>query len=260
MLERRMRTVSCVRPPGSGLKVNQSAADRAPMRMAQQGDGDEYQVEHGGDERDALPGPVAMGHQRDEEDEPCAEDGDGGRDAEESEAGADGDELGDQREEVADHEVDHREPSPEGAEAVEDEFGVTAVGGGAETHGHFLHDAGHEEREDYEGKEEADAVAGSGGGVRQHAGAVVFAEHDEDAGTDEQPEEAGAGPGAVLGAGGADAVAVVGAVDVFVGDDHAVGSQRCARRQFPLRFRSCGRLVHAEGAVTEELLRRGPGY
>ena len=146
--------------------------------MAQQGDGDEYQVEHGGDERDALPRPVAVSHQSDEEHEPCTQDGDGGRDAEESKAGADGDELGDQREEVADHEVDHGEPSPEGAEAVEDEFGVTAVRGGTEAHGHFLHDAGHDEREDHEGEEETNAVAGSGGGVGEHAGAVVFAEHD----------------------------------------------------------------------------------
>ena len=115
-----------------------------------------------------------------------------GRNAEESQAGADGDELGDQGEKVADHEVDHREPSPERTEAVEDEFGVSAMGGGAEAHGHFLNDAGHDEGEDDEGKEEADAVAGSGGGIGQHAGAVVLSEHDEDAGTDEQPEQPGA--------------------------------------------------------------------
>src|ERR1017187_4294558 len=161
--------------------------------MAQQGDGDEYEVEHGGDERDALPRPVAVSHQSDEEHAPCTQEGDGGRDAEESKAGADGDELGDQREEVADHEVDHGEPSPEGAEAVEDEFGVTAVRGGTEAHGHFLNDAGHQEGQNDEGQEETDAETSSRGGVRQHAGAVAFSQHDEEAGADEQPQQAGGG-------------------------------------------------------------------
>ena len=100
---------------------------------------------------------------------------------------------------------------------------MAAVGGGAEAHGHFLNHAGHEEGEHDEGKEEADAEARSGGGVREHAGAVVFAEHDENAGADEQPQQAGTGPEATLGAGGPDALAVVGAVNVFVGDDDGVG-------------------------------------
>jgi hypothetical protein len=34
-----------------------------------------------------------------------------------------------------------------------------------------------------------------------------------------------------------------------VSDDHAVGRQGRLRRQFPLRFWSCGRLVHAEGVL-----------
>ena len=221
--------------------------------MAEQGDGDEHQVEHGGDEGDALPGPVAVSHQGDEQDDPRAKNGDCGGNAKVSQAGADGDEFSDQGEEVADHEIDHGEPSPEGAEAIEDEFGVTAVRGRAEAHGHFLDDAGHEEGEHDEGEEEADAEAGSGGGVGQHAGAIVFSKHDENAGTDEEPEKPGARPGAVLGAGGEDAFAIVGAVDVFVGDDDGFGPlvSRRVRRQFPLRFRCCGRLVHAEGAVTK---------
>ena len=44
------------------------------------------------------------------------------------------------------HEVDHGEPSPEGTEAIEDEFGVAAMRGGAEADGHFLDDAGHAEK------------------------------------------------------------------------------------------------------------------
>ena len=190
-----------------------------------------------------------MSHQCNEEDQPRAEDGNGGAHAEVSEAGTDGDELGDEGEEVADHEVDHGKPSPERAEAIEDEFGVASMGGGAETHGHFLNYAGHEEGQHDEGQEEADAEAGAGGGIRQHAGAIVLAEHDEDAGTDEEPEQPGAGPEAALDAGGTHPVAIMGAVDVFVGDDHAAGSDDRAsqdvRRHFPARLRCCLRIIHA---------------
>ena len=226
-----MRTVSWVRPPGSGFQVISALPIARPVRMTEQSDGHEEQIEQRGDEGDALPGPVAMGHESDEEDDPSAEDGDGGADAEKSEAGADGDELGDQREEVADHEIDHGEPSPEGTEAIEDEFGMTAMSGGAEAHSHFLNDAGHEEGEHDEGQEEADAEARSGSGVGEHAGAIIFAEHDENARTDEQPEEAGARPESALGPGLRDSLAVVGAVDIFVGDDDCAG-----RRYWIIRF------------------------
>ena len=109
------------------------------------------------------------------EDDERDENRDPGRNSEEAEAGADGDELGDEGEEVADAEIDHGEPSPEGAEALEDEFGVAAMGGGAEADGHFLDDDCHAEGEDDEGEEEADAELGAGGGVGEHAGAVVLA-------------------------------------------------------------------------------------
>ena len=132
-----------------------------------------------------------MRHQRSVQDDESDEDCDPGTDAEEAEAGADGDEFGDESEEVADAEIDHGEPSPEGTEAIEDEFGVAAMGSGAEADGHFLDDDGHAKGEDDEREEESDAELGAGGGVGEHAGAVIFAEHDEDAGTGEQPEETG---------------------------------------------------------------------
>ncbi len=68
---------------------------------------------------------------------------------------------------------------------------MAAVGSGAEADGHFLDDDGHAEGENDERKEESDAEFGAGGGVGNHAGAVIFTEHDQDAGTDEQPEETG---------------------------------------------------------------------
>jgi hypothetical protein len=95
--------------------------------------------------------------------------------------------------------------------------------GGTEAHGHFLDDTGHEESEDDEGKEEADAETGSSSGVGEHAGAIVFAEHDEDAGADEKPEEPRAGPQTPLCAGFEDAATVMGAINIFVGDDDATG-------------------------------------
>jgi hypothetical protein len=92
------------------------------------------------------------------------------------------------------------------------------MGGGAEADGHFLDYDCHAERQGDEGKKEADAEAGAGGGVGEHAGAVVLSEHNQDAGADEQPQEARFRGEAAVGAGGGDADAVVGAVDVFVGD------------------------------------------
>src|SRR5690242_424863 len=104
--------------------------------MGEQRYGYEHEVEHGCEERDAVPSPVAVGHERRKQDEPGSEYGDERRNAKKPQAGANGDEFGDQREEVADHQVDHGKPSPERAEAVEDEFGVSAMGSGAEADRH----------------------------------------------------------------------------------------------------------------------------
>ena len=79
--------------------------------------------------------------------------------------------------------------SPETAEALIDQFGVAAFGGSAQPDGHFLYHIRHDEREHDERKEEADAVGRTGGRVRNHARPVVFAQHHEDAGADEQPEQ-----------------------------------------------------------------------
>jgi hypothetical protein len=95
---------------------------------------------------------------------------------------------------------------------------VTAVSSGAEADRHLLHDASHYEREDDEGEEEAHTETRAGRGIGEHAGAVVFAEHDEDTGADEEPEQARPGPEAAPSPRLPDTLAVVGAVDVFVGD------------------------------------------
>src|SRR5947209_6970411 len=92
-----------------------------------------------------------------EQNQPCGQHRDERGNSEKSQSGPDGDELSDQREEVPNHEVNHREPSPEGAEAVEDEYGVAAMGSRAQADGHLLHDASHAERENHKGKKESNA-------------------------------------------------------------------------------------------------------
>src|SRR5208283_618687 len=172
---------------GERLPGEEGVADRGPAGVRHERDGNENQVECSGGESDAFPGPITVTHQGSVENDEGNEDGHPGADSEETEASADGDEFGDECEKVADAEVDHREPSPERAEAIEDEFGVAAMGRGAEAHGHFLDDDGHAEGEGDEGDEESDTELGAGGGVGEHAGAVILSEHDEDTGADQQP-------------------------------------------------------------------------
>ena len=84
-------------------------------------------------------------------------------------------------------EVDHRKPSPEGTEALKDQLGVSAMGGGAQAHCHLLHNDRHAKREGDEWDEEADAKLGAGRRVGEHAGPVILSQHDQNTGTDQQP-------------------------------------------------------------------------
>jgi hypothetical protein len=103
--------------------------------------------------------------------------------------------------------------------------------GGAEAHRHLLHYTSHEEGEDYEGDEEPDAESGACRGIGEHAGTVIFAEHHENTGANEEPEEAEAGPKSTTGSRGGNLLAVVGAIDIFVGNDNAA-----RRRPSIIRF------------------------
>ena len=125
-----------------------------------------------------------MSHQGHEQNQPRTDHRHRGRNAKESQAGANRDELGDQRQKIADHQVDHREPSPERAEAVENQLGMAAVRGRAQADSHLLYDACHQEGENHEGQEEADAETGSGRSVREHARPVILSEHDQNPGAD----------------------------------------------------------------------------
>ncbi len=88
------------------------------------------------------------------------------------------------------HQIAGAEPSPHAAVALQHQLAVAAVGDRADAHAHLLADVGHREHQRDEGDEEAEPVLGAVGGVGDHARTVVLAEHREDSGADEQPQQA----------------------------------------------------------------------
>ena len=165
-------------------------ADGVPIGTRQNCGGNKKAVEDREAQRDSFPGPIAAGGDRGDDDDERSADGDGRANAEEAEAGAHADEFRDEGEKISENQIAHGEEAPEFSEAIEDQFGVAAMGDGAEAHRHFLHDETHDEGENDEGNEEADAEARAVGGVGKHAGGIVFAEEDENAGADQKPEQA----------------------------------------------------------------------
>ena len=149
--------------------------------------------------------------------------GDAWADTEKSKTGADADKFGDQRQEISQHQVAHGEEAPEFSEAVEDKFGMAAMSDRTQAHGHFLHDEADQECEHDEGKEKADAKTRAGGGIRKHAGRVIFAEENQYSRADEQPEQAESFQTSwrrALGlAGASDLPAVAGAIYILVGQE-----------------------------------------
>ncbi len=150
--------------------------------------------------------------------------------SEESQPGADGDKLRDQRQEIAHHEVDHREPTPERAKAIEDQLGVSAMSGRAQANGHFLHHASHEECQHNERHKETDAEPRPGRRISHHAGTVIFAQHYQDAGPDEQPEQPQSWPESAPRPRRRNLFAVVRAIDVLMRDDNVTDRRSPAIR------------------------------
>ena len=205
-------------------------ADGVPVGMRENCGGNKQTVEDGETERDSFPGPIAAGGDRGNDDDERSAHGDGWSNAEEAEAGAHADEFRDEGEKISENQIAHGEEAPEFSEAIEDKFGVAAMGDSAEAHGHFLHYESHDESEDDKRNEEADAVARAVGGVGKHAGGVVFAEEDENSGADQKPEQAEAAEslGTAFPTGARHFPAVASAIHVLVGDEAD-------------QFRSCGR-------------------
>ena len=138
---------------------------------------------------------------------------------EEAQAGAYGNELGDERQEVPDSQVDHGEPSPERPEAVEDQLGMSAMGGRTQADRHLLDHDRHAKCEEHKRNEKTDAKLRARGGIGKHAGPVILSQHDQHARPNQQPQQSRPGEEATLGARRRHPDTIMGAIHVFVGDD-----------------------------------------
>ena len=163
---------------------------RRPARMGEQGGGDEQQIEQGERHQRPLPGRVTPERERGQNQRDTDRDREPRGHAEIEPAGLDRDEFGDQGQKIAEHQIGHREIAPERAETLKNQFGMAAMRHCPEAHRHFLHDEGHDEGEQDERDEEADPVGRPRRRVGDHAGAVILAQHDQNARPGEQPEQA----------------------------------------------------------------------
>jgi hypothetical protein len=157
--------------------------------MGQQRGRNEEQIPHGKRDHDAFPRHVPARAHRERDKKPRSDHGISRRNAEIGRARADRDEFGDEREQVADREIGPREASPRQAEAIDDQFGVSAARRDADAHDHLLDDIRQRERENDERDEEAHAERRARRGVGEHARAVVLAQHHEDAGSGQERKE-----------------------------------------------------------------------
>src|SRR5262249_12529435 len=137
---------------------------------------------------DAFPRPVAMSQQCDVKHEHSAADCHYRRNTEKAQSGANGDELGNQGEEISNREIDDGKPSPEGPEAGKNQLSMAAMSSRSDANRHLLDDYSHGKSKDDEWKKESHPEAGAGGGVGDHAGTVVFAEHHQNARAYQEPQ------------------------------------------------------------------------
>ncbi len=142
----------------------------------------------------------------------------GGPHSKEAQTSAHANELGDQSEKISENQITHGEKAPKFSEAIEDEFGVAAMGDGTEAHRHFLNDESHNKSENDKGNEKADAVARTVGGIGEHAWRIVFAEEDQNSRANQKPQQPEASKlfGPARPAGARHFPAVTSAIHVFV--------------------------------------------
>jgi hypothetical protein len=171
-------------------RERQRAGDRADVGLHEDRRHQEQAVEDRNAQHGALPAPVAPAAEREHDQHEAERHGHAGSEVEVGEPHADGDELGDQRDQVGQAEIARSEPAPQASVALEHQLAVAAVGDCADAHAHLLHHVGHHEQDRDHGHEEPDAILGAVGGVGDHARAVVLAEHREDPRPHEQPQQA----------------------------------------------------------------------
>ena len=197
--------------------------------MRKQSDGDKDQVEKCSRQCKPLPCPVAMGHQGQIEDTQGHQDRSPGWDAKETKTSPYRDELGNESQEIAQSKVNHRKPAPERPKTIKDQLSMAALGNSSQAHGHLLHHNGHHEGQNDKRKEEPDAIARAGCCVGNHAGAVVFPQHDQNSRTNEQPQKTQPRETTAASTSCRDQRPVMGPVNVLMGN-HQLGFGSCLHR------------------------------
>ena len=148
--------------------------------MAQMAAGMYTRLNRQKNKRDLLERPILARHHDAEHQQRDAEEGDPLGNAEDPHGLGHADVLGHQGQPIDQRQIEDREPTPEGAEGVEDGLGMAALGHRAQADGHLLDVVGHR-HEDDEGPEQAEAGFGAGLGVGGDAAGVVVGHHRDDA-------------------------------------------------------------------------------
>ena len=161
----------------------------APIGTRQNRRRNKKSIEDGQAQSDSFPGPIAARGDRGRHDQQRPSHGDRRTNTEEAQPRAHPDELRDQRQEISQDQIAHGEESPKFAEAIEDQFGVSAVRDGAQSHRHFLHHESHDKRKHHKRYEESNSEARTIRRVRKHAGRIVLAQKHQHARSHQQPQQ-----------------------------------------------------------------------
>jgi hypothetical protein len=196
-----------------------TSQNRQAVSQDLSGDRNENEIEYGDSKQSSFPRPITVHRYGRAQEHKCTSDSSPRRNAKESQSGTDGNELGDQRQEIANAQVDHGEPAPKRPKAVKDQLRMTVVRGGTQPHGNLLYDDCHAKRENDEGNEEPNSKSRARCSVGNHAWAVVLSQHDENSGSYEQPQQAELGEGTPLGARRRNTDTVMRTINVLVGDN-----------------------------------------
>ena len=191
---RKTRSPVILPPPSEGTKVR--IGGFVPHGVQQHGADEPCEVEQAKHDHDALPAAIAAGGDETDERDRRERYGDGGRDPQAAHGERYRGELGHQRQEVHQQQVEQREPSPPGAKPLVDHRGVAFAGGDAEAGDHLLHEVADGEQD--EEPEQMRAVLAAGLHVGGDGAGVVVGLHDNEAGTEHHEEaEHAALPGTV---------------------------------------------------------------
>src|SRR4029077_4079318 len=175
---------------GQRRPSDKRVAHGRPIRMRKNRRGKKQAIKNRKAHDGSFPSPITAGGDCRDPDQERPADCNSRPDAEKTEAGANSDEFRHEGQEISDHQISHREETPEASEAVEDELGMPPMRDGTQPNGHFLHDETHDKGKHDEREKKADAKACAVRRIRKHAGRVVLAKKDENARSDQKPKDA----------------------------------------------------------------------